>query len=600
MPSWRPRRERRRSRSSTSRPTRTSARTSRLRSRSRGAPTRETAPASRPLRSRARRCGRPHLLDRRRGGLRSRAGRSCHRDGTGRAAPRARPPPAAPCASQRDDRNGRGSGDARARDRRDRPLDGERHRHGAGGPGHAQPAHRGDGRPVQRELGARGVDGAGDRRRGLAPAGYYVQRFPGGIDACGTSAASLTASTSCNDTVPADGTYTYRATAVYSTWTAVSAASNAVIVDTDPPPYVLSINRVGASAASNAANVQWTVTFNEAVTGVNATDFLLANSGLTGAPAITTVTPGVAVSSATFTVTASTGTGSGTLGLSLTDNDSIRDATNQPLGDSSGGVNGNFTGQSFTIDRIAPTNALSLTAQSPAGSSLLTAGNVVFYRGTGGGSGGSFKIRNTVADTGGAGPASSATAALGGTSTGWTHSAGTVSTPAGGPFDSTVFTWNEGTASAPTNVRHRRRPRRQLDGGADTDVQKRLDRAGLGIRDAERGRSYRRGQQQLRQQRRLLDHGTQRVRRDAERDHQLRARLEHPDAADGDADQQRLRHLRRTVDDRRKPGPERPRHGVLPLHAHRHRQRRQQREREVDGDRSTPPRPRHRRWRSAA
>ena len=43
------------------------------------------------------------------------------------------------------------------------------------------------------------------------------------------------------------------------------------------------------------------------------------------------------------------------------------------------------------------------------------------------------------------------------------------------------------------------------------------------------------------------------------------------------ARRRRLLELRRPRHDRRRPGPERPGHGLLPLHADRHRQRRQQR-----------------------
>ena len=55
----------------------------------------------------------------------------------------------------------------------------------------------------------------------------------------------------------------------------------------------------------------------------------------------------------TFLVTASTGTGSGTLGLDLIDNDSILDASGNPLGGAGAG-NGNFRGDVYTIDRVEP------------------------------------------------------------------------------------------------------------------------------------------------------------------------------------------------------------------------------------------------------
>ena len=72
----------------------------------------------------------------------------------------------------------------------------------------------------------------------------------------------------------------------------------------------------------------------------------------------------------------------------------------------------------------------------------------MYYRGT---AAGSLRLSNAVVDLG-SGPASSATAALGGTSTGWTHTPSTVSTPAGGPFVSNLFSWGAGTTSAPTEV----------------------------------------------------------------------------------------------------------------------------------------------------
>ncbi len=99
------------------------------------------------------------------------------------------------------------------------------------------------------------------------------------------------------------------------------------------------------------------------------------------------------------------------------------------------------------VDNAGPTNSLSLTSGSPAGASYKS-GATIYYRGA---AAGSFKLTNAVTD-GVSGPASSATAALGGTSTGWTHTPSTVSTPAGGPYDSNTFSWSAGTGSSPTEV----------------------------------------------------------------------------------------------------------------------------------------------------
>ena len=119
-------------------------------------------------------------------------------------------------------------------------------------------------------------------------------------------------------------------------------------------PTVSSINRANANP-TNASSVGWNVTFSENVTGVDAGDFQLANTGLTGPGSIN-----VTGSGANYSVTANTGTGSGTLGLNLNDNDSIADAAGNKLGGTGTGTaggggtgNGSFTGEVYTIDRTA-------------------------------------------------------------------------------------------------------------------------------------------------------------------------------------------------------------------------------------------------------
>ena len=115
-----------------------------------------------------------------------------------------------------------------------------------------------------------------------------------------------------------------------------------------PGPTVLSISRV-SSTPTSAAALSWTVTFSEAVTGVDVADFVTVPGGtLGGIPAVT----GVTGTGANYTVTASTGSGSGTLGLNLVDDDSIINnatPTPVPLG-GAGAANGNFTGE-FLHDR---------------------------------------------------------------------------------------------------------------------------------------------------------------------------------------------------------------------------------------------------------
>ncbi|HTN23605.1 MAG TPA: chitobiase/beta-hexosaminidase C-terminal domain-containing protein, partial [Solirubrobacteraceae bacterium] len=99
--------------------------------------------------------------------------------------------------------------------------------------------------------------------------------------------------------------------------------------------------------------------------------------------------------------------------------------------------------QLVRFDATAPVNVLSLSGVS-GGAHL--AGTTVYYRGS---AAGSFTLTNAATDAGGSGIGSSATAALTGTSTGWSHASSVVTTPAGGPYVSAAFAWSAGTSSAP-------------------------------------------------------------------------------------------------------------------------------------------------------
>jgi hypothetical protein len=80
---------------------------------------------------------------------------------------------------------------------------------------------------------------------------------------------------------------------------------------------------------------------------VDATDFTLTTSGISGAPAVTGVSG--ASGSSVYTVTVSTGTGTGTLRLDVVDNDSILDGKGYPLGGVGTG-NGNYSsGETYSV-----------------------------------------------------------------------------------------------------------------------------------------------------------------------------------------------------------------------------------------------------------
>ena len=106
---------------------------------------------------------------------------------------------------------------------------------------------------------------------------------------------------------------------------------------------------------------------------------------------------------AAHTVTAATAgtSGADTAHFTGVNGSSLNDGTititakaTSSFGDNSAG----FASLTRTKDTVGPTNSLSLNSQSPAASSLLS-GSTLYYRGTGGGSGGNFKIRNAVTDS---------------------------------------------------------------------------------------------------------------------------------------------------------------------------------------------------------
>ena len=108
-------------------------------------------------------------------------------------------------------------------------------------------------------------------------------------------------------------------------------------------PEVLSIDRLDATP-TNAPSVRFAVSFSDRSGGLDATDFVLSASGLSGA-----AVSGVSGGPADYTVTVNTGSGDGTLGLDLPGGagTGIQDLAGNAL--SSG-----FGGQSYRVDRLFP------------------------------------------------------------------------------------------------------------------------------------------------------------------------------------------------------------------------------------------------------
>ena len=96
-------------------------------------------------------------------------------------------------------------------------------------------------------------------------------------------------------------------------------------IDTTPPT-VISSDRADGDP-SGKVKVDFTVTFSQAVTGVDPTDFSLTTGGAVSGAFVT----GVSGSGDTYTVTVNTGIGDGTIRLDVLDDDSIEDGdSNSP------------------------------------------------------------------------------------------------------------------------------------------------------------------------------------------------------------------------------------------------------------------------------
>lgn len=117
----------------------------------------------------------------------------------------------------------------------------------------------------------------------------------------------------------------------------------------DVPPVVKAIDRADPSSeVTSASGVTFHVTFNESVTGVDATDFVVTSTGKMAG----TVTGISQLNDTVYAVTISgvPVAGTGTLGLNLVNDGSIRDATNVSL------KGGTFFGPYYTYE-VSPIDA---------------------------------------------------------------------------------------------------------------------------------------------------------------------------------------------------------------------------------------------------
>lgn len=145
--------------------------------------------------------------------------------------------------------------------------------------------------------------------------------------------------------IPASGSYTIVAS---SNIAGVSGGYSLMLEPTNP--RVDLIQRISTNPASPGSPVGFSVFFSTSVTGVDADDFSLTTTGLSGASIAN-----VSGSGSIYTVSLNTGSGSGTVRLNVIDNDTVVNLLGTPLGGLGLG-NGNFlNGPSYTISTPTPT-----------------------------------------------------------------------------------------------------------------------------------------------------------------------------------------------------------------------------------------------------
>ena len=164
-------------------------------------------------------------------------------------------------------------------------------------------------------------------------------------------AAFTTATSPATASALTNGSHTYRVRAVDNVSNVGTPASYTWTVDTTAPPTVVSLLHATPTATiTNSSSVTYALSFDGAVTGVDSGDFNVVKTGSVTNGALTFTGSG-----ASWSVTVNGIAGDGTLKLTLADNDSIVDAGNSlPLGGTGAG-NGDFLGDTYTIDQTAPT-----------------------------------------------------------------------------------------------------------------------------------------------------------------------------------------------------------------------------------------------------
>ena len=206
----------------------------------------------------------------------------------------------------------------------------------------------------------------------------------------------------------------------------VASAPTPVTVDNGAPTLTITTSGSNPYYSGSGATLYYapngsgsfTVTATDPVSGIASTTFPAAPTGWTKS---------TGTDSATYTRSSATAS-SALTGVSATNG--AGDTTTENV--------------TITVDSAAPANNLSLSNQVFSGSFL--SGTTVYYHGS---VAGAFAVANGLTDSG-SGPASSSFPTLGGSSTGWTHTADVETS--GPPYVSNMFTWTANATTSPTEA----------------------------------------------------------------------------------------------------------------------------------------------------
>ncbi len=261
------------------------------------------------------------------------------------------------------------------------------------------------------------------------------------------NAASGTGSWTYAFALPADGGYTVTAKSTDNAGNTGTTSSVTTTFDSTAPnaPVITypAASTVYSSGGTHvwSGNITGTASDNTGGSGVASTQVeIQATSGVNNTKYWN---GGNSTWQSTAVFNAASGTGSWTYAFALPADGGY---TVTAKSTDNAGNTGTTSSVTTTFDSTAPVNNLTLSGQTGGGSFL--SGTTVYYQGS---IAGSLTITNALSDSG-SGPASSAFPALGGTATGWTHTGGTVTTPTGGPYVSSTFSWSAGTTSGPIEV----------------------------------------------------------------------------------------------------------------------------------------------------